>query len=413
MDKKKWLIIAFFLLIALATRFYMAIVDDAPLEKDPLEMDEIAQSIVKGEGIRNRLGEVSAYRPPLYLHFLALNYKIFGHSLLAVRMIQAVLSVLTVIVIGLIAYRIFGPWCGVISLAISSVYPPFIDSWVSCNNITYETLYTFLLVTSIYTMTLFFYRSSRRMAVLSGFFWGLATLCRSEPLLLLPFLPFALILFGFKWREVFSYCLIAFTAAVLVLMPWTVRNYRLFRTFVPITTYGGVALYVSNHPGSDGFGNAFFRSVILPEDLRLKELGVNEAERERMFRLKALDYIRKNPGEFFLLFLKKCRFYLDINHTYYYRDGTSKRVVNWGYILVSIMSVAGFFLGLRDRDYRKWVLMLAFIFGLFFLTHTLVIVSHHYRCPTEPLLIILATYALYSVLHGGMRQRKLLKTNLA
>ncbi len=40
--------------------------------------------------------------------------------------------------------------------------------------------------------------------------------------------------------------------AVVVMLPWWVRNWLVFHTFVPLTTAGGAGLWIGNHPGASG-----------------------------------------------------------------------------------------------------------------------------------------------------------------
>jgi hypothetical protein len=40
--------------------------------------------------------------------------------------------------------------------------------------------------------------------------------------------------------------------AVVVMLPWWIRNWLVFNTFVPLTTAGGAGLWIGNHPGASG-----------------------------------------------------------------------------------------------------------------------------------------------------------------
>jgi 4-amino-4-deoxy-L-arabinose transferase-like glycosyltransferase len=402
MSKNQWLIIVIFMFIAIVFRFQAAWRHDGLLEKDSLVYDQCALSVLKGEGIRSQWGELSAYRPPLYIYFLAVHYKIFGHHLMPVRIVQALLSTLTVATMGCMSYRIFGARSCLFTVIISSIYPPFYNFWFSCAFIGTETLYAFLLIISVYTLVLCFMRKSSFLALLAGVFWGLAILCRPEPLLLIPFLPFAMILIGFQLRAVLKFYSLLIVMVALVIMPWTVRNYLLFQSLIPVVSSGGMALYASNHPGSDGFGTEFFSRVIVPEDFRLQIMGKNERERSFIFMRKAVNYMREYPAAFGLLFLKKCFFYLDYNHTHYFKNNVKKRVINWGYVFVSFGAFFGLLAGCKDAGSKRWIILIMFIFVFFLISHAFVLSSYRYRLPTESLLIILSAYGWNKCFSGGI-----------
>jgi len=79
-----------------------------------------------------------------------------------------------------------------------------------------------------------------------------------------------------------------YSVLLLVLVPWTVRNYRAFGQLAFVSTNAGVNLLIGNGPWADGtytFG---------PELEQIRD-GGNEYERDRRARRYAIDYIREHP----------------------------------------------------------------------------------------------------------------------
>jgi hypothetical protein len=74
---------------------------------------------------------------------------------------------------------------------------------------------------------------------------------------------------------------------MMCILPWSIRNYRLFGELVPISANAGSNAWMGNSPGSDGFYRA------LPDAPR-----INEPQRDRFFGKLASDYIREYPVRF-------------------------------------------------------------------------------------------------------------------
>ena len=88
------------LLIAFSVRlgYVYSVAPGPPLKETPdaLHYDGFAQSVLThGEYTYSGSREFKIRRPPVYPLFLAAIYKVFGHSLHAVRVIQVLINVLT------------------------------------------------------------------------------------------------------------------------------------------------------------------------------------------------------------------------------------------------------------------------------------------------------------------------------
>jgi uncharacterized membrane protein len=142
---------------------------------------------------------------------------------------------------------------GLVAAALAAIYPTFIDNneqFVS------EPIAAFTLAASVLG---FLWASDRARSawawLVPGLFLGLTALTRPE------YLVFGFVLGAFglvkMWRargvRIGAAAAALFVGAfVLVLVPWTVRNFIVLDRFVPITTGGGKALFVATYLPGDG-----------------------------------------------------------------------------------------------------------------------------------------------------------------
>lgn len=397
MTRTKKIIIGFFLLIALGIRIHAAIDDKrVVLKGDEEGYDRIAVSLAQGTGysLASDKTDPTAWRPPLYPLFLASIYRVAGHGYLPVRIVQAILSTLTVLLIVLWAYTLFGGVSACFSALIASVYPAFYAFYFSSTSLLTETLYVLLFTGVLFTLYAYFNRPSWPLALVSGFLWGLSNLTRSASLPFVFVLPLILISLRYPLRQVLRYFGIVWLAVGLVGAPWMIRNYLVFHTFNPASSGIGPNLYGAYHPQNwDGIGANVWQETFLAEEDQLRSSGMSEAAREGYFFKKGLGFIREDPTHALRLFLRRIFLYLDPTTTLQ-RGEHKKRIVNGGYLFVLAGTVAAFFLSVRRQKYRREILSLGFIFGFFLLLHGFLGASERYRFPNEPILIILASFAL-------------------
>jgi len=389
-------------LVAIAVRVVLALTDDALPTKDARDYDQLAVAVASGRGMVDARGEPTAYRPPLYPLTLAAVYRLVGHDYRAVRLFQALVGAVTVLVIAAWARRIAGDRAAAMAAVVAALYVPFFGYWFGSTGLTTETLFTLLLGLALLSLRVWVDAPRPPLAILSGALWGLAILCRGVALPLLLALPAALLALGFGRRSALRYGAVALPAAALVMVPWIARNYHVFDRLVPLSTNGGGSFYASNHRGSDGFGTEFYGRVVIPEDERLRRLGWSEPERSSYFFGRGLEFIRGHPAEAGRLWLWKAALYLDPFHLTYQKGLPAQRIVNSPYVLVALGSAWAFLQALATGRHRRDVYLLAFVFGFLLVFHAVFHSAHRYRLPSEPVLIVLTAAAL----DGAWRNRR-------
>jgi 4-amino-4-deoxy-L-arabinose transferase-like glycosyltransferase len=242
--KTRWSIYAFLILLALTFRLFLAIrlANDEP--DDGRVYSQIARNVLEQHVYSHDTQPPytpSLIRLPGYPLFLVAIYSIFGHgNNIAVRVIQAVLDTITC---ALMAWVVF-EWtrkhrAAIIALALAAVCPL---TAIYVATILTEVPTNFLAVAMVLTATFAFKSISQKRAfvwwIVTGFVAGLAVLFRPDSGLFAAAIGATLMLSAFsnfrRFREATLRTAIFSLAFCLVLVPWTIRNRRVFHVFQPL-----------------------------------------------------------------------------------------------------------------------------------------------------------------------------------
>jgi 4-amino-4-deoxy-L-arabinose transferase-like glycosyltransferase len=262
---------------------------------------EIANLLADGRGFvapftLQELGEVrpTAEHPPLWPLLLAAASEVGGNGLLSHRLVGVPLGVATVGVLGLIGRRLGGETAGLMVAAVAACHPLLIAADGSLMS---ETLYGLCVATALLFALRLLDRRSLANAAGLGAAIGLAALTRGEGLLLLLLLALPAAWAGGRraGEPPVRRALVAgaaLLAALVVLAPWTIRNWTTFDRPVLTSTNDSTVLIGANcdatYHGRDlGFWRVDCRSPITEE---------NEAEQAAIWRDEGLDYVGDNAG---------------------------------------------------------------------------------------------------------------------
>lgn len=163
------------------------------------------------------------FRLPGYPLLLAL----LGNNVFGMVVVQSLLSAVTILLIGLVGFRLFGQTAGLLAATLFAVD---VNSILHAGLVMSESLFIFLVV-----LALFLFIVNQEGA--SGFVLGMAAMVR--PIGLPAFLPFAVVLMKKRrWHKLGSFLIL------FVLLPgiWILRNYRLFHR-IGWTSNGGYNLF--------------------------------------------------------------------------------------------------------------------------------------------------------------------------
>jgi 4-amino-4-deoxy-L-arabinose transferase-like glycosyltransferase len=218
------LLAVFMLAFALRLGFVYYLEPERLYFSDSIEYLRAADGLLHGAGF----GE-SYKRPPLYSIFMAGVLAVGQGHLVAVKVVDAILGALTVLVVYAIGKKIWGQPVGLTAAALVAVHPYL---FVLSAFVYSETLFTLLL--ALATLVLLKARGLAGTAA-AGVLGGLACLTRPSALAFLV-VGAVWILFATRGplqrRAARATVLVATIA--LTISPWLVRNYRLFGELTPL-----------------------------------------------------------------------------------------------------------------------------------------------------------------------------------
>ncbi len=274
--------------MALAIRIGWALLApyyDPYLIEDPLEGDGIGYALLgwnlkNGDGFTWDTITPTSYRMPGYPILLSLVFTLDGLNLVAVRLLQALISALTILPVYGVAYFLAGNRVGLFAAAGVALYPLLIymTGWIYS-----ETLLLLLLWVGVFLLVKGFLQSRLTIGILAGIFFGLAALVRPE-IALFPLPVFLWGAFSHWGRPRLWVAGASQIAIVAVLLPWSIRNTIVNHQFVPLTTSSGSNFYAGNNPAAHG-GSAWTFPLS----------GKSEIESDRELAGRAIDWISQHP----------------------------------------------------------------------------------------------------------------------
>jgi 4-amino-4-deoxy-L-arabinose transferase-like glycosyltransferase len=242
----------------------------------------------------------SAAHPPLFPLVLsaltragrALGFGSFDTTLVH-QLMSAVISSITVLVVGLVTHRSAGARAGLIAAAVAAGYAPL---WVSDALVMSETLFALTIAVVLLT----YYRLQRSCtswnAAACGLAIGAAALTRAEAAMLIPILGIHLLLARSERsersrRQRAGALGLVVVVAALVCMPWVVRNLRTFHR--PVLLSGNIDSVVAGaNCGSTYFGERIGAWDIMCH-LRPAPQG-DESDMGAVLRHRGLQYARQH-----------------------------------------------------------------------------------------------------------------------
>ena len=209
---------------------------------------------------------------PLYPLFLTILIKVGGARLVLIRLVQAALDATTAVGVAALGRAVGGRRGVTAGLAMA-----FCAAFVTLSSeVLSECLHTPLLVASLaclaYAVTDDRPRRGAARACLGGVFFGLSALTRAVSS---AFLPIAALwtLFECGWRRGAKLGTLFAGTAVLVILPWSARNFLLYGKVVPIETVSVFNLWRDNAGGNPGA-----RQAQADEVVRCKHVGCSAAQ---------------------------------------------------------------------------------------------------------------------------------------
>ncbi|MDP8230816.1 MAG: glycosyltransferase family 39 protein [Candidatus Gorgyraea atricola] len=368
--------LGFIFLLAFIIRLLFVLQSSDIPTADAYIYDGLGLSLSQGNGYVNMYGSPHSFYPPFYPFFLSLIYAIFGHSYLAVRIIQSILGALTCVFIYSIGNRLKGSAVGVLSASVAALYFVFIKS---AELLLTESFFTFLLCAIVF----YILKIREKEAVLKnyailGLLIGVSLLTKSAmmffPLFLLP------VFIDIKKDRTKKY-LLMLLFFVLTVSPWLIRNYNVFHGFIGVSTQSGIGFYSSYRPPEGIFGR-----LATSDDPVIREAGniASPVLRSNFLIKKTFEFISENPVEVLRLELKKIlSFWAPFDW-----EIVGGRWFNFVYAAILPFFAVGALLSLKEFK-KIYPVLLPIIY--FQIVALVFYGSPRFRLPVEPYIFILAT----------------------
>jgi hypothetical protein len=432
------LILSVLLRVVAGVAFFGNQIQELPGTFDEVSYHNLALRVMDGHGFSfgerwwpgTAANEPTAHWSYLYTIYLVVIYSLFGPSPLLARILQAIIvGIIMPWLLYRLTFRLFAPKArgegmftyspavaraqriSLLAAAIGAVYIYFFyytASLITEGFYISAILWTFDTAVSLTQST----KISTRQWALLGLAMSITVLLRQ---LFLLFLPFLLLWLWWAKRPRLTSFVLPVAMVVLMILPWTIRNYLAFDHIVPLNTNSGFAFFWGNHPR---YGTQFIPILpsgeyfrMIPEALQAQ--GLNEAEMDSALLSEAFDFITAEPGRYILLSLSRIPTYF-----MFWPSSESglvsniSRVGSFGLFLPFM--VYGLYLSLRysfaswrDRLASPFTLLYLFILvytGIHILTWTLI----RYRIPVDAILVIFAGYGLLDLAERVMTRRQFL-----
>lgn len=341
----------------------------------------------------------TAFMMPGLPYTLALLMKIFGKfgGITALRIVQAILQILSLLLIFFTARNIFNSKVAITAVILDSIYMS--EVWVA-NLVLTETFFKFFVLCLVYFSLYALEKNKTKYYVLGGIALGLAALFRPTIALYPVLILIMWIIKKVKFRQAFKYTIIVAAVFSVVMSPWWIRNYLTFHKFIPFTMAAGNPMcqgtFINYDDNSKANGNLDY-SKFHPGDPGISEFQRNDLDiAEAKYRLKTL--FPKEPLKFIYWYTigKTCD---QISTSFYWKPlfgiKTSTEMIYY-YILLG-MGILGIIIYFRNKI-RNIYAVLPFTAILYFIIVYLPFCTmSRYFYPAVPYLIIFAAYSITNI----------------
>lgn len=401
--KNKLFLLSIFLLF---TRSILIIKYKTYIHPHLWEYEEITNNLISGKGFLYRhMGGAPywSFNNPLYSFLCAGIYSVTRHNYLAVLLVQALFSIFLMLTIFYIGKILFSERTGLWSAIIVVFHPAFI--YYDVFNLLPSSIDAFFIACSTLLFLLFLAKPNTLLILLTGISIALGTLSRGIIGALLPALAAYIILFlnNLKLKTKLKIIILLFISMFLVISPWLLRNYRIYKEFIFITSFTAEGFWRVNNKYATGTslskdGVPIFN--LFPEDFRNKVYSLDEIGQKEFFEKEALVFIKNNPWLSVKFYFKRL---------YYFWWFSPQSGILYPkiflvayrclYSILLFFSVLGLIFAFRSKikalKDNAWLII--FVFMAICLSQSLFYTEGRHRWLIEPLLIIFFVYGISQV----------------
>ena len=404
----------FIFLLALGMRFAFLFYLDEPILffKYPF----FAEKLAKGGDIGTRLVDLS----PFYLYFLTFLKKFFNANWDYVKFIQSFAGSFISVLLYEAGSRVFPRPAAFIAALLYAAYGNLIILESTLEPTVFVLLFNLL---SVYFLLIYEKNVHQPQLqffsiIYAGFFAGVSIITKPSFLLIFPLTIFWMLFIcsaALTVKKSLVNMALFLIAALLVIVPISIRNYVKLNDFVLVTADAGKVFYRGN-----GLGATALEGVALPDE-GFAEEGQTEpdyahtlfretaskivgkpllpSESSKFWMHKTIKEILSDPAVYIKRELKKLVYFFTDYEMHYIASAYKEYKVSLGYPflrygIISSLGILGMFLSLNA--FKKRFLVYGMVV-IYLLSGLLFLVQSRYRIPAVPYLCLFAGYSMYCI----------------
>lgn len=397
------------------------------LASDPWSYFQRAQNVLRHGRYEAFPGHLDANFPPAYPLAIAAASAIGPQEsgLFRAKLLNCLLGGAGIVLMGLLARRLFSATTGVLAAALLAVSP---RGLLQAPVLVSEHLFTPLLLGLVLILVMAWERAGAgKLAVLAGVAVGLLALTRPIGYLLGLLWLGRGVAIRSRWPAVVRELLLLLAVQHLVMLPWAIRNAVSLGQFSFLSSVGGIDLFIGNNPTATG-GWQIWRPVLDEMEPAARDQRLGCFELDAVARRTAVRWLRAHPGEALRLYITKLGLilqreeYLPVfaltgtnmwppldgvdalpaSHPARRFAGGISRTLDWSYRTVLVLAAIGIGVLVRRRLRRSgtvpaavWLLPVAATY--FVAVAAVFLASSRFRWPAEDLLVAIAAFAVTSL----------------
>lgn len=421
----RWLLAIMLVAVLLRVGIAFYLGDTTPPAKDETSYAVLAERLATGHGYSfpvdwypfARADAPTSHWSFLYTALVAAVFGVAGAHPVAVRVVQGLLCGLLMPWLAYrLARRIFPnleptPLLPLLTALLAAVYAYFVLYGAMVQT---EALFICTVLWSMERALAFdallavrtHYRRLGWTPLVLGLSLGAATLLRQSILPWVPLLCLWLLLTGWRVKQLRTAVLGVLIVGAVVLfciLPFTLRNLRVYGDFLLLNSNTGYAMYSAQHPLH---GTHFQAYAAAPLPANLVDKGLNEAQWDRALMQRGVGFVLSDPRRYLLLSFSRVGEYFE-----FWPTADSSLLFNIGrlvsFALLLPFMLFGIFVAVKARElhgtsHRLLMLpdpvVLTLLFVVFYsLLHIFTWAMTRYRLPVDAVLLPFAALGLLTM----------------
>ncbi len=370
--------------------------------------NQLASNILAGNGYRFFPDtSETLLRTPGYPLFLALIFYFSPNSLVAAKIANLILGLLTAWIVAILTWRFTAHKVVVGCASLLFLLHP--ATIFAGSRGAVEPLFTFFTVVFVLAMYRAFNHQKLSDYVIAGMLLGILSLVKST-VILFPIFLLGCVVATRKWKRIINFWMprLAIMGMVmfLVLLPWIVRNYLLVDRVIPTMTIAGTAAFdglsfCKNYSLETSLGQSL-RQASIQRAVAAKELGLPHRSKFFQFFDKTKDEVRFNNYLLNRVFeeyrnspILFIRCSLLNMYNFWFLGGTWSStylniVVQVPYLITTVIGV---YFCIRQGYWKQMIPIVGFV-AYFFIVHLPIIALARFSVPLIPFLAIFSGIAI-------------------